>query len=304
MKYPIDKELKSLSKYSGAMVVRLYPIINIGYRLNKCRSDQDVSVRKVYTPGYNNSKIATLIFEPKHCISVQPCIVLFHGGGFLLSAAGAHYQLAKWYVQKLNCKVIMPDYRLLPRYRYPVAIEDGYNSYLWAVQNSDRLGIDKGKIIVTGDSAGGNIAGAVTVMLKDRKQNLPKGVMMIYPVLDKRMVTESMKKYTDTPIWDSRCNKLFWEMYLKDQDVSQTRYASISEINSLDFFPDTYIEVAEFDCLKDEGIRFAEKLISENVSAEYHVVKGACHGFEAAMTSSILGVCIKRRIEWIEDLLR
>ncbi len=143
MKYPIDKELKSLSKYSGAMVVRLYPFIKIGYRLKKCRSDKDV----------------------------------------------------------------------------------------------------------TGDSAGGNIAGAVTVMLKDRKQDLPKGVMMIYPVLDKRMVTESMKKYTDTPIWDSRCNKLFWEMYLKDQDVSQTRYASISEINSLDFFPDTYIEVAEFDCL-------------------------------------------------------
>ncbi len=302
MKYPIDKELNSLSKCSGAMVVQLYPIINLVYGLNKCRPDKDVSVRKVYTPGYNETKIATLIFEPKLCSTYHPCIIFFHGGGFLLSASGAHYKLAKWYVQKLNCKVIMPDYRLLPKYRYPVAIEDSYNSYLWVVQNSENLGIDKDRIIVAGDSAGGNIAGAVTVMLKDRKQSLPKGVMMIYPVLDKRMDTKSMVKYTDTPIWDPRCNKLFWEMYLKDRDVNQTRYASISEINYLDFFPDTYIEVAEFDCLKDEGIKFAEKLISEEVTAEYHIVKGACHGFEAATKSSIMDGCMKRRIEWIKNL--
>lgn len=304
MKYPIDKELKSLSIYSGSMVGKLYPMINIGYRLNKCRSDKYVSVRKESTPGYNYATINTLIIEPKECDKDLPCIVLFHGGGFLMSASDAHYKLAKRYVREANCKVIMPDYRLLPKHRYPVAIEDCYNTYLWILQNSDSLGINKNRIIFTGDSAGGNIAAAVTVMLKDRDKPIPKGLMLIYPVLDKRMITESMEKYTNTPIWDAKCNKLFWDMYLKDQDADEAKYASVSELDHLEFFPETYVEAAEFDCLHDEGIEFAQKLISSGVSAEYHSVDGTCHGFEAAPKSLILDRCVNRRITWIERVLQ
>ena len=303
MRYPIDKELKSLSIFSGSMVGHLYPVINIGYRLAKCRSDKNVSVRKYSTPGYNGAEISTLIIEPKQSIGDLPCIVFFHGGGFLMSASGSHYQLAKHYVQKANCKVIMPDYRLLPKHRYPVAVEDCYNTYLWLLENASGLGIDKDRIIVTGDSAGGNIASAVTVMLKDRGQSLPRGAMLIYPVLDKRMITDSMKKFSDTPIWDSKCNRMFWDMYLKDQDASGAKYASISEIDHLDFFPDTYVETAEFDCLCDEGIEFTRKLTEVGVPSEYHLVKGTCHGFEAATRSHILEECIIRRIEWIRKVL-
>lgn len=302
MKYPIDKELKSLSIYSGSVVGWMYPMINIGYRLRKCRSDKCISVRKVATPGYNGKKINTLIIEPKECGKDLPCIVFFHGGGFLMSASDAHYKLAKRYCKEINCKVIMPDYRLLPKYRYPVAIEDCYNTYLWVLENSESLGINKDRTIFIGDSAGGNIAVAVTVMLKDRNQPIPQGNMLIYPVLDKRMITESMMKYTDTPIWDSKCNKRFWDMYLKGCDSFHTRYSSMSEIDHLDFFPKTYVEVAEFDCLHDEGIAFAKTLISEGVEAEYYSVHGTCHGFEAATRSSILNECMKRRIEWMKNV--
>ena len=148
------------------------------------------------------------------------------------------------------------------------------------------------KKLTVGDSAGGNIAAAVTVMLKDRNQPIPQGNMLIYPVLDKRMITESMMKYTDTPIWDSKCNKRFWDMYLKGCDSFHTRYSSMSEIDHLDFFPKTYVEVAEFDCLHDEGIAFAKTLISEGVETEYYSVHGTCHGFEAATRSSILNECM------------
>ena len=67
MKYPIDKELKSISIYSGSVVGWMYPMINIGYRLRKCRSDKCISVRRVSTPGYDGEKINTLIIEPKEC---------------------------------------------------------------------------------------------------------------------------------------------------------------------------------------------------------------------------------------------
>ena len=301
MKYPIDKELKSISIYSGSMVGRLYPMVNFAYGFIKCKSDDFVNVKKFSTPGYDGAEISTLVIEPRQYEEDLPCIMFFHGGGFLMSASSAHYQIAKWYARELKCKIVMPNYRLLPKHRYPVAIEDCYNTYMWVLQNAESLNIDKEKIFVAGDSAGGNISTAVTLMLHDRNQPLPKGTILIYPVLDKRMITDSMKRFTDTPIWDSNCDKLFWEMYLKDQDRNQTKYASISEIEDLGFFPPTYIEVAEYDCLHDEGIEFGEKLKSHGVSVEVHDMKGTCHGYETAIKSSIVEKCMSWRIEWTRN---
>ena len=303
MKYKIDKELKSLEVFSGSMVGRLYPLINIGYGLVRCKSDSRVSVKKYSTPGYKGAKLSTLVIEPKQSSGNLPGIMFFHGGGFLMRASGPHYQIAKWYAEKANCKVVLTDYRLLPRYRYPVAVEDCYSTYLWTLKNADKLGINKDRIIVCGDSAGGNIATAVTSMLKDRNRPLPHGMILIYPVLDKRMKTGSMKRFTDTPIWDSRCNKIFWEVYLKGSDMSRTKYASLSELDSIDYFPQTYVEVAEFDCLHDEGIEFAERLRSEGIPVEVHDINGACHGYESAVKSSIVEKCMKRRLIWIKKVV-
>ena len=302
MKYPIDKELKSISIYSGSMVGRLYPLVNKAYGFVKCKSDDNVTVKKYSTPGYDGAEISALVIEPKQYEGDLPCIVLFHGGGFLMRASGAHYQIAKWYAQKAKCKVVMPDYRLLPKYRYPVAIEDCYNAYTWVLENAETLDINRDKILFAGDSAGGNIAGAVTLMLNDRGQSLPKGALLIYPVLDKRMITDSMKRFTDTPIWDSNCNKLFWGMYLKDQDANLAKYASIAEADSLGFFPPAYIEVSEYDCLHDEGIEFAQRLETEGISVEVHDMKGTCHGYETALKSSILEKCMAVRLEWIRKI--
>lgn len=302
MKYNIDKELKSLSLFRGSVVGKLYPLINIGYMLKKCKSDKYVNVKKYATPGFNDEKLSTLIIEPKQYSGNLPCILFFHGGGFILRASKAHYQIAKWYAQRANCKVVLPDYRLLPRYKYPVAVEDCYNTYIWVLKNAEKLNIYKDMILVAGDSGGGNISGAVTAMLHDRGFSLPQGMMLIYPVLDKRMNTESMKRFTDTPIWDSVCMKWFWNMYLGENDSDQANYYSISERESLDYFPKTYIEVAEYDCLRDEGIEFAKRLQSEGVSAEVHVVKGACHGFESALNSSIVDKCMNRRLAWIKTI--
>lgn len=112
-----------------------------------------------------------------------------------------------------------------------------------------------------------------------------------------------MKHFTDTPIWDSNYDKLFWDMYLKGVENSQTKYASISEIEDLRFFPPTYIEAAEYDCLHDEEIEFVEKLKSQGVPVEIHDMKGTCHGYEIAIKSSIVEKCISWRVEWIRGIL-
>lgn len=302
MKYNIDNELKNIVKFQGSIVCNLYPLLNMFYKANRCKSDDKVTVKKYSTPGYRDATISTLIIEPKRCEDNLPCIMFFHGGGFLLKASNVHYKIAKMYAEKANCKVVLPDYRLLPKHRYPVAIEDCYNTYIWVAKNAEMLNINKDKMVVAGDSGGGNIAAAVTLMLRDSKQAIPKGALLIYPVLDKSMSSESMKKFTDTPIWDSRCTELFWKIYLEEQDMTQVKYASIMDVDSLELFPKTYVEVAEFDCLHDEGVAFAERLQSEDIPVELHEIKGGCHGYEAVLNSKIVKDSVDRRIKWFRSI--
>lgn len=302
MKYEIDNELEKLAKKKAPSNIYLYPFVNVAMQIYSCKSDKQVTVNKYVTLGYKGEKLSTLVIEPKQYTGKLPCVVFYHGGGFLLKASKAHYQIAKCYAEKAECKVVFTDYRLLPKYRYPIAVEDCYCTYRWVLNNAETLDIDKDKIIVAGDSAGGNISVAVTLMLWDRNQILPMGAMLIYPVVDRRMLTESMKRFTDTPVWDANLTDMFWKAYLKNQEPKQVKYASPMEAESLKYFPKTYIEVAEFDCLHDEGVAFAERLQSEGVSTELHEVKGTCHGFEAALESVIVKHSINRRIKWIQSI--
>ena len=303
MKYEIDGELARLAKQKAPANLYLYPFVNIVMK-NSCRSDDKVTVCKYTAPGYKGQKLSTLVIEPKQYTGELPCIVFYHGGGFLLKASKAHYQIAKWYAEKAQCKVVFPDYRLLPKYRYPVAAEDCYSAYRWAADNAETLHINKEKIIVAGDSAGANLAAAVALMLRDRNHTPPMGALLIYPVVDRRMMTDSMKKYTDTPVWDAKLTDMFWKAYLKGQDPEKMEYASPMEAKSFKHFSKTYIEVAEFDCLHDEGVAFAEKLQSEGISTELHEVKGACHGFEVALESTIVQDSINRRMKWIRTVFQ
>ncbi|MCM1166276.1 MAG: alpha/beta hydrolase fold domain-containing protein [Lachnospiraceae bacterium] len=303
MKYKIDRELKKIARNKAPSNIYLYPIVNIAMKLSVCKSDDKVIVNKYVTPGYKNARLSSLVIEPREHSGILPCIIFYHGGGFLLKASKAHYQIAKWYAEKAKCKVVLTDYRLLPKNKFPVAVEDCYCTYKWVLDNDDMLGINRDKIIVAGDSAGGNLAAAVTLMLWDRNRLSPFGAMLIYPVTDRRMITNSMKMFTDTPIWDAKLTKMFWRAYLGDKEPEQIQYASPIEAKSLEHFPNTYIEVAEFDCLRDEGIAFADRLQSEGVITELYEVKGACHGFETALESSIIAEAMERRIRWIKSLL-
>lgn len=301
-KYGIDSELAKLARQKAPSNIYLYPMINMVKKLSICASDDKVTVKKYVTPGYANGKLSTFVIEPKKNSDILPCIVFYHGGGLLLKASTAHYQIAKWYAEMAKCKVVFTDYRLLPKNRYPVPVEDCYGTYKWILDCADMLGINRDKIIVAGDSAGGNLAAAVTLMLWDRVQISPSGAMLIYPVTDRRMITESMKKFTDTPVWDAALTKMFWKAYLGNQDPKQIQYASPIEAESLAHFPNVYMEVAEFDCLRDEGVAFAERLREEGVFTELHEVKGACHGYETALESRMVEESIQRRIRWIQSV--
>lgn len=303
MNYPLNEELQSLRFQKPPANIKIYPIMNIIMRIFKCKSDDKVNVIVHNIPGCENATLRTFVIEPKNSNKKLPCLVFFHGGGFILKASGVHYQIAKEYAEKLPCKVIYVDYRLAPKHPFPIPVEDCFATYKWVLENDDMLGINKNEIMIGGDSAGGNLATAVTLMARDRNLPLPISLLLIYPVTDRRMITESMKKYTDTPIWDAKLSKMMWDAYLGEQTPEHIEYASPIEASSFSQFPPTYIEVAEYDALRDEGICLYERLQEENIKTELYEIKNACHGFETATDSNITRTRMKYRINWLQQFI-
>ncbi|MBQ2961215.1 MAG: alpha/beta hydrolase [Oscillospiraceae bacterium] len=302
MKYKIAEELIPITKLPTPSNPALMPILNRMMGLMfRCKSDEHVSVRKYKLTSFDGKSFSCYVIEPKDCGNKPlPCLVFFHGGGFMLRASGAHYQLAKEYAAKTPCRVIYPDYRLAPKHPFPAPVEDCYASYHWAIEHADKLHIDTERIAIGGDSAGGNLAAAVTLMARDRGLILPKLAMLIYPVADRRMLTQSMQDFTDTPVWNAELSKVMWKAYLGDQKPEHIEYASPLEAASFAAFPESYIEVSEFDCLRDEGIALHERLLAEGIQSQLHRIDFACHGFETAVDSSITRSAMERRIQLLQ----
>jgi len=304
MHYPIEKDLRILQLNKLPLNTNIYPLFNLFISvIFSCSSGNEVNVTSLRIPCYKGAILKAYVIEPKESTGELPCLVYFHGGAFMLKASGSHYKIAKEYAKKLHCKVVYVDYRLAPKHPFPVPVEDCFSTYKWTLQNADILGIDTNRIIIGGDSAGGNLATTVTLMAKDRNLPLPTALLLIYPVTDRRMSTRSMLEYTDTPVWNARLNKMMWDAYLPQVPTKHIEYASPIEAASFSGFPPTYIEVAEYDCLHNEGILLYERLIESGISAELYEIPNACHGFETMTQSKTTRNCMSRRINWLKQFL-
>lgn len=303
MKYPINKEFFPYSyfkppirnaKMAGWMGAMMKPPRWIWH-------DKEVCVRKKTIKGYQNADINIFIFEPNGNSQSLPCLVYYHGGGFFFEGADYHYKLAKEYALKVPCKVVFVQYRLAPKYPYPTPVEDSYAALRWTFENAGKLNVVKDKIAVGGDSAGGTLAAAVCQLARDRGAEKPCFQLLVYPATDRRMETESNLKYTDTPMWNSSLSRKMWPAYLKNTNIPDIAYASPMEAESLDNLPQAYVETAEFDCLHDEGIAYAEALRGAGISVEINETKGTMHGFDIIEKSQITKTAIADRIRYMQE---
>ena len=181
-------------------------------------SSRKVEQRWVTIPS-PGGEMQMLISEPKDTDETLPLMIYTHGGGFGFGAAPQHRWMNALFAREANCRVLMPDYRLLPEYPYPAAREDDIAAYAWACEHAEELHIDPERIAVGGESAGGALAIYLCRDAETRGLPAPKFQMLIYPVADERMETESMKKYTDTPMWNAEHNAEMWRMYTGRKDL-------------------------------------------------------------------------------------
>ena len=225
-------------------------------------------------------------------------VLYCHGGGYTSGNLGYSKVLASKLTKATGYDVLTFEYRLAPEHPYPAAVEDGLRAW----DHLMYLGYGARDVVVAGDSAGGNLAAALCLMAREQRLPMPCAQMLLYPVLDARMETESYRQFTDTPMCSSRDMEKYFAMYAPGPSAAPREWLSPAESASLQGLPSAYIETAEFDCLRDEGAQYAAHLAREGVPCEYHPIKNAMHGYDIAVNSEFLRPVMAYRIEFLRKV--
>jgi len=294
MKYKYQKDLLMYSKIKLPLNNSFFLKIinrNSDKMFRRARSNKNVNVEHLVCKCSDGYSMKCLLFSPKVYTDKLNLIIFYHGGGFMVKSSKHHFALARLLSEKLNCKVLLPDYRICPEYSYLRITQDAIDVYDYAINN-----LNTNKILLMGDSAGGNLAIEVAIHNKTN----PKGVLLLYPVIDSSETTKSMQNFSDTVFWDNKQNKKMWEMFLKDTE----NYIPMPKRGNLQDLKNIYIEVAEFDCLRDEGIAFAHQLQDLHVKVLLTETKGTMHAYDVAYKSDFIRNLNLRRIKWIKEYFK
>ena len=185
--------------------------------------------------------------------------------------------------QTCNCLVVSVDYRLAPETRFPGALEDNYAALRWLYANADATGVDRNRIAIGGESAGGGHAAALAIAARDRKEVPIAFQLLIYPMLDDRTgSSRPVPPHIGEFVWTAESNVFGWTSLLGvPAGSAKIPPGSVpARVNDLLGRPPAYIGVGAIDLFVDEDIEYARRLIDAGVSTELHVIPGAYHAFE------------------------
>ena len=303
-KYPISKEFFPFNLFAPPMSKKF---VLMAQKYMKTPGllwkDPELDVQTRRIPGYQSGEIEIYIITPKDLPVPAPCLVNFHGGGFVFEGYNSHHQMAMAYAKEGRCKVVYVRYRLAPAHPFPVPQEDCYAALCWVHAHAEELGIDPSRIAVGGDSAGGTLSVVSCLMARDRSAAVkPLFQLLVYPWLDGRNVSDSYRKYTDTPMWNSTLSKKVGPIINPDPASIPLAWRSPVEADSHADLPPAYIEVAEFDCLHDDGVLYAKLLRDNGIPVEFHEAKGTMHGFDTVFKAPTSQAMLKKRTAYIRRM--
>jgi len=208
-----------------------------------------------------------------------PVLVYFHGGGWVIGSLETHDGTCRELARGAGCVVVSIDYRLAPEHRYLAAADDCYAATQWVAEHAEELDIDPARIAVGGDSAGGNLGAAVSLMARDRQGPAIAHQLLIYPVTDADFDRGS---YVDNALgyFLTRAGmEWFWNHYVPDPAERTQPYCAPLRAPDLSGLPPALVITAEFDPLRDEGEAFADRLKAAGVATRATRYDGMIHGF-------------------------
>ncbi len=301
MSKPLD--VKPLLDPDIAEVLRGFPI-DIGALLGSLSDDTIESVRATMSmmpiPELSDrvertdhvidaaTGVVVRVHRPIGVAGELACVYWMHGGGLVL---GSHVQddarFDRW-CALFGCVGVSVEYRLAPETPYPGPLDDCYAGLRWIHEHAADIGVDRSRIGIGGNSAGGNLAAGVALLARDRDELPIAFQLLIYPMIDDRQTTQS-SQWID-PIWPPSANAYAWTAYLGaakgGPDVAI--YAAPARASDLTGLPPTLICVGAIDGFSDEDIDYAVRLRHAGVPVELHVYPGAPHGFDSLAPGSLI----------------
>src|SRR6516162_2117385 len=224
-------------------------------------------IEDITLPVGPTGSVPIRVVRPAGAAEVLPAVMYFHGGGWRLGDRDTHDRLIREIAVGAQAAVLFVDYARAPETRYPVAIEQAYAATRYVADNAAGFRVDPLRLAVAGDSVGGNMAAAVTLMAKQRRGPNIAFQVLFYPVTDAGFDTPSYICFSDGPWLTKRAMEWFWDAYLPDpavrkQPTATPLNASLDQLASL---PEALVIVDENDVLRDEGEAYARKLSDAGV---------------------------------------
>ncbi|MEU0074947.1 alpha/beta hydrolase [Streptomyces sp. NPDC006332] len=250
--------------------------------------------------------VALLICRPSASSGPRPVIYHVHGGGMMMGNNRAGVDMIVDWARELNAVVVSVEYRLAPEHPHPAPVEDVYAGLSWTADHAREIGGDSERIVIAGVSAGGGLAAALTLLLRDRKGPRPVGQLLMGPMLDDRNDAPSAHQMQDLGVWDRTANEAGWTALLGSRrggpDVSP--YAAPARAEDLSGLPAAYLDVGSAETFRDEVVAYASRIWQAGGVAELHVWPGGFHGFEGfAPQAALARAALDARLNWLRRLL-
>lgn len=306
MAYAIHRDFKHLPRipvsYNPAVLATFNALQSFERWLKRHKGLAGSHSESIKFPASDGGVVKTTLISPSASNKQQlPLLLYYHGGAFVFTHTSHHLRNCEAFALEANCRVLFVDYRLSPQNRFPAGLNDCFDSLKWAIKNAEKIGIDQGNIVVGGDSAGGALAATVAQRALDQGIAL-KGQLLIYPVIDAECSSDSATQFIDTPIWQANSNRGMWKAYLGGQrHAPRPQYAAAADRKDLSDLCPAYVETAEFDPLRDEAKRYAERLIADGVATERNDTLGTVHGYDMVKHSEISQGAKARRIQFLQQ---
>ncbi|ARZ66351.1 esterase [Streptomyces albireticuli] len=224
-----------------------------------------------------------------------PGLLYLHWGGFVCGDLDALHPTCLRLADHTGAVVVAPAYRLAPEHPFPAGPEDAYAALCWTAGNAARLGVDRDRLGIGGESAGGGLAAAVALLARDRGGPPLRMQCLMWPELDDRLDTVSARAFTDTPKWDRASAQASWGHYLGPRHRPGADgvppYAAPARAADLSGLPPAYVCACEYDPGRDEALAYAHRLIQAGVRTEIGYWPGTFHA-----SVSVAGAAVSRRM--------